>query len=85
MHTGKNGIRTVTLNGDGLTPAAAAERLGLPSWAGKNRDALYDALTDICRPTAIFLQNPTATEPVLRRVLQDAAAANSRLWIFTLA
>ena len=39
---------------DALYTKLAAD-LALPTWFGRNLDALYDCLTDICEPTAVGL------------------------------
>lgn len=51
-------MKTINLSLDSLTSpedfhTAIAEALAFPAWYGKNLDALYDCLTDICEPTEI--------------------------------
>ena len=59
-----------------------AQQLALPSWYGRNLDALYDALGDVAEPTNLVLRGAPASDemaaylPRLTRVLEDAAAEN---------
>ena len=55
----------IILDGKAMTdrPAAhshLAERLDLPTYYGRNLDALYDMLTDIGADTEIILMDPAA-------------------------
>ena len=59
-----------------------SERLNLPTWYGRNLDALYDCLTDLTEVT-VFLRNAGAMTDALGdygdnvlRVFRDAAAEN---------
>ncbi|MDY5612973.1 barstar family protein [Dysosmobacter sp.] len=65
-----------------------AEQLDFPSWYGGNLDALYDCLTDLAEETSIILFHSQALAETLGpgygrlcRVLEDAAAENTRLHI----
>jgi len=67
-----------------------AEELSFPSYYGKNLDALYDVLTDICQETRIRIdltdtENEEIRDYLLRmeEVMEDAAAENSALTIET--
>ncbi len=67
-----------------------AEELSFPSYYGKNLDALYDVLTDICQETRICIdltdtENEEIRDYLLRmeEVMEDAAAENSALTIET--
>lgn len=84
---------TVTLNGKAMVdrPAAhshLAERLDLPTYYGRNLDALYDVLTDIGEDTQIILEDPAAVienlgkyGETLLATMQEAAEENPRLTI----
>ena len=84
---------TVTLNGKAMVdrPAAhshLAERLDLPTYYGRNLDALYDVLTDIGEDTQIILEDPAAVienlgkyGEALLATMQEAAEENPRLTI----
>ena len=84
---------TVTLNGKAMVdrPAAhshLAERLDLPSYYGRNLDALYDVLTDIGQDTQIILDDPAAVienlgkyGEALLSTMQEAAEENPHLTI----
>ncbi len=62
-----------------------AYALDLPSYYGKNLDALHDVLCEICEQTRIVLAGEPASEemaaylPRLARVLEDAAQENPAL------
>ncbi len=64
------------------------ERLELPETYGRNLDALYDLLTDICGETVIRLERPQLFADQLGwygkrllRVFEDAAEANESLTV----
>lgn len=64
-----------------------AYALDLPSYYGKNLDALHDVLGETCEQTRIVLAGEPASEemaaylPRLARVLEDAAQENPALQI----
>ena len=65
-----------------------AERLELPTYYGRNLDALYDVLTDIGEETEIILTAPAAVAEqmgkygeALLATLQEAAEENPLLMI----
>ena len=65
-----------------------ARELGFPEWYGGNLDALYDCLTDIRESAGIHVLHSDALYenlgPMthgLLRVLRDAAAENSELYV----
>ena len=82
---------TVTLNGKAMVdrPAAhshLADQLDLPTYYGRNLDALYDVLTDIGEDTQIILEDPAAVienlgkyGEALLATMQEAAEENPRL------
>ena len=82
---------TVILDGKAMVDRVAAhshlaERLELPTWYGRNLDALYDVLTEIGRDTEIVLQAPAAVAEnlgrygeALLRTMQEAAEDNPHL------
>ena len=84
---------TVTLSGKAMVdrPAAhshLAERLGLPTYYGRNLDALYDVLMDIGEDTQIILEDPAAVienlgkyGEALLSTMQEAAEDNPHLII----
>ena len=84
---------TITLNGKAMVdrPAAhshLAERLDLPTYYGRNLDALYDVLTDIGEETQIILEDPAAVVENLGKygeallsTMQEAAEENPHLII----
>lgn len=52
-----------------------ASKLELPEWYGRNLDALYDCLTDICEETHLILRNHETFGTygaALARTLEDA-------------
>ena len=62
--------------------------LSLPSWYGRNLDALYDCLTCITEETTVTLMNLSLLEaaagskwPALLRMLYDAAEENHRVTV----
>ena len=68
--------------------AHLAARLDLPSYYGRNLDALYDVLTDIGADTEIILMDPAAVAEQLGKygeallsTMQEAAEENPRLTI----
>ena len=68
--------------------AKLVSELAFPEWYGKNLDALYDCLTETGEQTDIVLANFAMLEEhlgrkadALRRVLQDACAENSNLFM----
>ncbi len=68
--------------------AHLAERLDLPSYYGRNLDALYDMLTEIGTDTEIILEDPAAVAEHMGRygeallsTMQEAAEENPRLTI----
>ena len=83
----------IILNGNAMTdrPAAhshLAERLELPTWYGRNLDALYDVLTEIGTDTEIILEEPSAVIDNLGKygeamlsTMQEAAEENPHLTI----
>ena len=84
---------TVTLNGKAMVdrPAAhshLADQLDLPTYYGRNLDALYDVLTDIGEDTQIILEDPAAVVDNLGKygeallcTMQEAAEENPCLTI----
>ena len=82
---------TVILDGNAMTdrPAAhshLAQRLELPTYSGRNLDALYDVLTGIGVETQIILEDPAAVARNLSRygeallsTMQEAAEENPHL------
>ena len=68
--------------------AHLAERLDLPSYYGRNLDALYDVLTEIGAETEIVLMDPAAVIEAMGKygeallsTMQEAAEENPRLTI----
>ena len=68
--------------------AHLAERLDLPTYYGRNLDALYDVLTEIGDDTEIVLENPAAVAEQLGKygeallsTMQEAAESNPHLTI----
>ena len=80
---------TVTLNGKAMVDRPAAhshlvQQLELPSWYGRNLDALHDCLTTISEETKLtFLHFPSLPFPSagLLRVLRDSENENEKLEI----
>lgn len=84
---------TVWIDGEQLETRDAlhdslARQLRLPSWYGRNLDALYDCLTDIREDTELRLLHADALfahlgvyADVFQTVLRDACAENERLRI----
>ena len=63
--------------------ADIAKKMAFPDWYGRNLDALYDCLTDICEDTtliffdaAVFADKAGKNGISLLRVLGDAQADN---------
>ena len=83
----------IILNGNAMTDRPAAhshlvERLELPTWYGRNLDALYDVLTEIGTDTEIILEEPGAVIDNLGKygeamlsTMQEAAEENPHLII----
>ena len=83
----------IMLDGKAMTdrPAAhshLAERLDLPTYYGRNLDALYDMLTEIGEDTELILEDPAAVVEqmgkygeALLSTMQEAAENNSHLII----
>lgn len=62
------------------------ERLDLPTYYGRNLDALYDVLTDISTETEIILNDPGAVVELMGKygeallsTMQEAAEENPKL------
>ena len=82
---------TVILEGQAMTDRVSAhshlaERLELPTYYGRNLDALYDVLTEIGEETEIILTDPAAVVEqmgkygeALLATMQEAAEENPRL------
>ena len=82
---------TVVLDGKAMVDRVSAhthlaERLELPTYYGRNLDALYDVLTEIGEETEIILTDPAAVAEqmgkygeALLATLQEAAEENPRL------
>ena len=82
---------TVILEGKAMTDRVSAhshlaERLELPTYYGRNLDALYDVLTEIGEETEIILTDPAAVVEqmgkygeALLATMQEAAEENPRL------
>ena len=61
---------------------ALVRALNLPTWYGRNLDALYDCLTSITAPTGVAIANIDTNNEFQRRllnVMRDAADDNQRL------
>lgn len=83
----------IELDGRAMTDRPAAhshlvQQLELPSWYGRNLDALYDVLTDISRETELILRDPGAVAEQLGRygealldTLREAAESNPYLTV----
>lgn len=76
-------MREIMIDCAGLSPAelhdTLARELEFPAWYGRNLDALYDCLTEICTDTALTLQH-LEYEGFLLAFL-DAAMENPHLHI----
>ncbi len=85
-------MRKIRLNFDGLNSRDQvqdymAKKLNFPSYYGRNLDALYDCLTEICEPVAIvcYLPNEEQESSYIDRVCQtikDAEKDNDCLAVF---
>ena len=83
----------IVLEGAAMTDRMAVnnhlvERLDLPTYYGRNLDALYDVLTEIGDDTEIVLENPAAVAEQLGKygeallsTMQEAAESNPHLTI----
>lgn len=62
---------------------ALAERMVFPYWYGRNLDALYDCLGDVCEETTIILRNweEEGYHGAVLRVMRDIAEENGCLRI----
>ena len=79
---------TVFLDGRAMVDRVSAhshlaERLELPTWYGRNLDALYDVLTEIGEETEIILTEPAAVAEQMGKygeallvTMQEAAEEN---------
>ena len=56
-----------------------AEELAFPSYYGKNLDALYDVLTEMCEETVITVEGESEYGRKLVAAIMDAAAANDKV------
>ena len=84
---------TVILEGSQMVDRVAvhnhlAERLQLPSYYGRNLDALYDVLTELGEETTIILRDPALVAEQLGKygeallnAMQEAAEENPKLSI----
>lgn len=84
---------TIKLNGRkmltrDLLHAYLAKRLHLPSYYGKNLDALHDCLGEICTPTCLYVTHALDLQKSLGeygttflKVLQDSSNENSHLTV----
>lgn len=82
---------TIHLDGRAMTDRATAhnhlsERLELPTYYGRNLDALYDVLTDISAETELVLNDPGAVVELMGKygeallsTMQEAAENNPKL------
>ena len=83
----------IILDGRAMTDRVAAhahlaERLELPTYYGRNLDALYDCLTEIGTETEIVLNDPAAVAELLGKygeallaTMQEAAEENPKLTV----
>ena len=81
----------IHLDGTAMTDRVAAhnhlsERLDLPTYYGRNLDALYDVLTEIGQETELVLNDPGAVAQLMGKygeallsTLQEAAENNPKL------
>ena len=84
---------TVILEGKAMTDRVSAhshlaERLELPTYYGRNLDALYDVLTGITEETEIVLTDPAAPAELMGKygealleTLREAAENNPNLTV----
>ncbi|MCQ2252926.1 MAG: barstar family protein [Bacteroidales bacterium] len=59
--------------------------MGFPEYYGRNLDALYDCLSDVCEPTCVGVYNldpDNSYHESLAQVLRDAQSDNSSLGVF---
>lgn len=86
-------MKKVRLDFEGLNTKAQiqeyiGERMEFPPYYGKNLDALYDCLTDICRPVAIACNMSEGQREENRyldkvyRTFQEAEMDNENLAVF---
>ncbi|MBQ6240366.1 MAG: barstar family protein [Firmicutes bacterium] len=62
-----------------------AEVFGFPSWYGRNLDALYDLLTDICEPTSVYFWKAGELDSYGKRILlvfRDAEESCRYLFVY---
>lgn len=83
----------IVLDGKAMTDRLGAhsylaEKLDLPTWYGRNLDALYDVLTEIGTDTELILEAPAAVVENLGKygeallsAMQEAAEENPYLTI----
>jgi len=83
----------IILDGRAMTDRAAAhshlaERLELPTWYGRNLDALYDVLSEIGVETELVLTDPAAPVELMGKygealleTLREAAENNPNLTV----
>lgn len=83
----------IHLDGRAMTDRAAAhshlaERLDLPTYYGRNLDALYDVLTELGTETEIILNDPAAVVELMGKygeallsTMQEAAEENPKLTV----
>jgi len=83
----------ILLDGRAMTDRAAAhshlaERLDLPTYYGRNLDALYDVLTELGTETEIILNDPEAVVELMGKygeallsTMQEAAEENPKLTV----
>ena len=71
---------------------ALAEQLSLPSWYGRNLDALYDSLTDLDEETELHILHAAALRTRLGRyagaflrVLRDVEEENPRFHLILIS
>jgi len=86
-------MRTCILNGSEIKTKdelhdILIRELDLPQWYGRNLDALYDCLTDVCEDTLIRLIDADVLSDHLKgyasgfkKVLLEAAAENKHLHV----
>lgn len=83
-------MKQVILDGAALNRTALHDllsgELAFPEWYGRNLDALYDCLTDLCEETELVLCSWDSWEDLryadrLLRVFRDAADENEKLHI----
>lgn len=53
--------------------------LEFPEYYGKNMDALFDLLTEIGTETEIRIFNSDVTDPIIKKVFEDASNENNCL------